>query len=119
MIICNYANGDMVGHTGVMDAAVKAVETLDACLTRVVASLEKVGGEMLITADHGNVEQMVDETSGVALTSHTMFPVPLVYKGKPGKKLLDGGNLADVAPTLLEMLNLPKPAEMTGRSLLS
>ncbi len=119
VIICNYANGDMVGHTGVMDAAVKAVETLDACLTRVVASLEKVGGEMLITADHGNVEQMVDETSGVALTSHTMFPVPLVYKGKPGKKLLDGGNLADVAPTLLEMLNLPKPAEMTGRSLLS
>ncbi len=119
VIICNYANGDMVGHTGIMEAAIKAVETLDASLQRVVAALEKVGGELLITADHGNVEQMVDPETGVALTQHTTFPVPLVYKGKPGRQLASGGNLADIAPTMLNMLGIQKPAEMTGRSLLS
>lgn len=119
VIICNYANGDMVGHTGILDAAIKAVETLDASLKRVVTALEKVGGEVLITADHGNVEQMVDAETGVALTSHTVFPVPLVYMGRTGRKLADGGNLADVAPTLLDMLGIDKPAEMTGHSLLT
>ena len=119
VIICNYANGDMVGHTGIMEAAVKAVETLDASLKRVVTALDKVGGELLITADHGNVEQMVDPETGVALTQHTTFPVPLVYKGRPGKHLLEGGNLADIAPTMLDMLGIEKPAVMTGRSLLS
>ena len=119
VIICNYANGDMVGHTGIMEAAVKAVETLDASLKRVVTALDKVGGELLITADHGNVEQMVDPETGVALTQHTTFPVPLVYKGRQGKHLLEGGNLADIAPTMLDMLGIEKPAVMTGRSLLS
>ena len=119
VIICNYANGDMVGHTGVMSAAVRAVETLDACLGRITSALDEVGGELLITADHGNVEQMVDPLSGVALTQHTTFPVPLVYWGKSGRKLVDGGNLADIAPTMLDMLDIPKPAEMTGRSLLA
>jgi 2,3-bisphosphoglycerate-independent phosphoglycerate mutase len=118
VIICNYANGDMVGHTGVMEAAIKAVETLDASLRRVIDALDQVGGELLITADHGNVEQMVDPETGVVLTQHTTFPVPLVYRGRPGYKLSDGGNLADIAPTMLELLGIDKPAEMTGRSLL-
>lgn len=118
VIICNYANGDMVGHTGIMSAAVKAVEVLDASLARVVAALDKVGGELLITADHGNVEQMVDPETGVALTQHTTFPVPLVYKGRPSRTLAEDGNLADIAPTLLDMLGVAKPTEMTGRSLL-
>jgi 2,3-bisphosphoglycerate-independent phosphoglycerate mutase len=119
VIICNYANGDMVGHTGIMDAAVKAVETLDASLARITAALDKVHGELLITADHGNVEQMVDPDTGVALTQHTTFPVPLVYRGESRSKLLDGGNLADIAPTLLDLLGIAKPAEMTGRSLVA
>jgi len=118
VIICNYANGDMVGHTGVMEAAIKAVETLDASLRRVIDALDQVGGELLITADHGNVEQMVDPETGVVLTQHTTFPVPMVYRGRPGYKLSDGGNLADIAPTMLELLGIDKPAEMTGRSLL-
>lgn len=119
VIICNYANGDMVGHTGVIEAAIKAVETLDASLARVITALDKVGGEVLITADHGNVEQMVDPETGVALTQHTVFPVPLVYRGRPGRHLLDGGDLGDVAPTLLSMLGIDQPKEMTGRSLLA
>ena len=119
VIICNYANGDMVGHTGIMDAAVKAVETLDASLARITESLDKVGGSLLITADHGNVEQMIDPDTGVALTQHTTFPVPLVYRGTAKRALLEGGNLADIAPTLLDILGIAKPQEMTGRSLLS
>lgn len=119
VIICNYANGDMVGHTGVMDAAIKAVETLDASLARITAALDKVQGELLITADHGNVEQMVDPGTGVALTQHTTFPVPLVYRGASRQKLLDGGDLADIAPTILDILGIEKPAEMTGRSLVA
>ena len=118
VIICNYANGDMVGHTGIMEAAVLAVETLDASLKRVVDALDKVGGELLVTADHGNVEQMVDPETGVALTQHTTFPVPLVFKGRAGLKLEEGGNLADIAPTLLHLLGIEQPAVMTGRSLL-
>ncbi len=118
VIICNYANGDMVGHTGIMEAAVQAVETLDASLKRVVDALDKVGGELLVTADHGNVEQMVDPETGVALTQHTTFPVPLVFKGRAGLELEEGGNLADIAPTLLHLIGIEQPAVMTGRSLL-
>ncbi|HLF98766.1 MAG TPA: 2,3-bisphosphoglycerate-independent phosphoglycerate mutase [Methylococcaceae bacterium] len=117
VIVCNYANGDMVGHTGNLDAAIHAVETLDACLGRVLDALNKVGGELLLTSDHGNAEQMVDPESGQMHTAHTMNPVPLVYRGRPAQ-LADGGNLADVAPTLLAVMGIPQPSEMTGRSLL-
>ncbi|MGH8551567.1 MAG: 2,3-bisphosphoglycerate-independent phosphoglycerate mutase [Methylococcales bacterium] len=116
-IVCNYANCDMVGHTGVISAAVSAVETVDACLGRVIAAVKTSRGQLLITADHGNAEQMVDPMSGQAVTSHTLNPVPLVYFGG-ARNLLDGGNLADVAPTLLELMGLDKPSQMTGRSLL-
>ncbi len=117
IIICNYANCDMVGHTGDIPAAVVAVETVDMCLGRVLAALDRVEGQILITADHGNVEQMVDPVSGQSLTSHTLNPVPLVYYGGD-KSLATGGNLADVAPTMLEIMGLNIPAEMSGRSLL-
>jgi 2,3-bisphosphoglycerate-independent phosphoglycerate mutase len=117
VIICNYANGDMVGHTGNLDAAIRAVEALDEALGRVVEALEKVGGEVLITADHGNVEQMIDPSTGEIQTAHSVNPVPLVYKGRRGR-LNDDGSLADVAPTLLAILGIEKPAEMTGQSLL-
>ena len=118
VIIVNYANGDMVGHSGVFDAAVKAVECLDLCVGRIVDALEKVGGEALITADHGNVEQMADESTGQAHTAHTTEPVPFIYVGKRDLKVREGGVLADVAPTLLKLLDLEKPAEMTGTSIL-
>ena len=117
-IVCNYANGDMVGHTGNLDAAVKAVEAMDACIGRVVTALRAVGGELLITADHGNAEKMLDESTGQAHTAHTLNLVPCVYVGRPAK-MASGGSLQDVAPTLLDMLGLPQPAEMTGHSLLT
>lgn len=116
VIIVNYANGDMVGHTGVFDAAVKAVECLDHCMGRIVEALDKVGGEALITADHGNVEQMEDAMTGQAHTAHTCEPVPFIYYGKRQLRIREGGVLADVAPTMLTLLGLPVPAEMTGRS---
>lgn len=118
VIVVNYANGDMVGHSGVFDAAVKAVECLDTCVGRIVEALEKVGGEALITADHGNVEQMADESTGQAHTAHTTEPVPFIYVGKRDLKVREGGVLADVAPTMLKLLGLEKPAEMTGTSIL-
>ncbi|SDZ15008.1 2,3-bisphosphoglycerate-independent phosphoglycerate mutase [Pseudomonas sp. NFIX28] len=118
VIVVNYANGDMVGHSGVFDAAVKAVECLDQCVGRIVEALEKVGGEALITADHGNVEQMSDASTGQAHTAHTSEPVPFIYVGKRNLKVRDGGVLADVAPTMLKLLGLPQPAEMTGTSIL-
>ena len=118
VIIVNYANGDMVGHTGDFDAAVKAVECLDSCVGRIVAALDKVDGEALITADHGNVEQMEDACSGQAHTAHTCEPVPFIYVGKRPLKLRDGGVLADVAPTMLKLLGLPQPDEMTGQSII-
>ena len=117
VIIVNYANGDMVGHTGVFDAAVKAVECLDKCIGRIVEALDKVGGEALITADHGNVEQMEDAMTGQAHTAHTCEPVPFIYYGKRNLRIREGGVLADVAPTMLTLLGLPVPAEMTGRSI--
>lgn len=118
VIVVNYANGDMVGHTGVFEAAVKAVEALDTCVGRIVEALDKVGGEALITADHGNVEQMEDECTGQAHTAHTTEPVPFIYVGKRNVKVRDGGVLADVAPTMLKLLGLEKPVEMTGTSIL-
>lgn len=118
VIIVNYANGDMVGHTGVFSAAVAAVECLDSCVGRVVAALEKVGGEALITADHGNAEQMADVSTGQAHTAHTCEPVPFIYIGQRSATIRPGGVLADVAPTLLTLMGLPVPAEMTGTSIL-
>jgi 2,3-bisphosphoglycerate-independent phosphoglycerate mutase len=118
-IICNYANGDMVGHTGDFDAAVKAVEALDICLARIVAAIEEADGELLITADHGNVEQMLDAQTQQPLTSHTNGPVPLVYVGSSGKQFSGEGSLCDLAPTLLSLLDLAIPVEMTGRDLLA
>ncbi|MBA1193790.1 2,3-bisphosphoglycerate-independent phosphoglycerate mutase [Pseudomonas entomophila] len=118
VIIVNYANGDMVGHTGVFAAAVKAVEALDTCVGRIVEALDKVGGEALVTADHGNVEQMEDESTGQAHTAHTTEPVPFIYVGKRPLKVREGGVLADVAPTMLKLLGLEQPAEMTGTSIL-
>ncbi|MDB5982049.1 MAG: 2,3-bisphosphoglycerate-independent phosphoglycerate mutase [Pseudomonas sp.] len=118
VIVVNYANGDMVGHSGILSAAIKAVECLDVCVGRIVTALEKVGGEALITADHGNVEQMSDETTGQAHTAHTSEPVPFIYVGKRDLKVREGGVLADVAPTMLQLLNMEKPQEMTGHSIL-
>lgn len=117
-VICNFANGDMVGHTGNFEAAVKAVEVLDKCLGRVTEAVVACGGEMLITADHGNVEQMTDPKSQQVHTAHTLNPVPLIYVGKAAPGLMENGALCDVAPTLLQIMGLSQPAEMTGRSLL-
>lgn len=118
-IICNYANGDMVGHTGNFDAAVKAVEAVDKCLGQIVTAIEETGGELLITADHGNVEQMLDPETNQPLTSHTSGPVPLVYVGTSGRQFVSDGSLSDLAPTLLSLLNIPVPEEMTGKVLLA
>ncbi len=118
LIVVNYANGDMVGHTGVYDAAVKAVEALDHCLGRVEEALLDVGGQALVTADHGNCEQMMDHESGQLHTQHTTELVPLVYIGNRQLALQSqGGKLADIAPTLLALMNLPQPEEMTGVNL--
>ena len=117
VIICNYPNGDMVGHTGIMSAAIKAVEAVDYCIGRVVEALKAVGGECLITADHGNAEMMQDAESGQAHTAHTSGPVPLIYVGRPAK-VVEGGILSDIAPTMLHLLGLPKPAEMSGKVLM-
>ena len=117
-IICNYANCDQVGHTGNFDASVKAVETVDSCLKQVIEAAEKQNGEVLITADHGNVEEMFDEASNQPHTQHTTLPVPLVYAGPRQLSLDSGGSLADIAPTILDMMGLDKPAEMSGRSLI-
>ena len=117
-IICNFANADMVGHTGIFDAAVQAVETLDECLGRIVTAVRETNTECLITADHGNVEQMFDAATGQAHTAHTCEPVPLVYVGARKLHFRAGGTLADVAPTLLTLMQLPVPKEMTGRSLI-
>lgn len=119
LLVVNYANGDMVGHTGVFDAAVKAVETLDVCVERVYQAVQAAKGEMLITADHGNVEQMMDYDSGQVHTQHTTECVPLMYVGQRQVQVREGGILADIAPTLLNLMNLPVPSEMTGRDLLT
>ncbi|KFN44025.1 2,3-bisphosphoglycerate-independent phosphoglycerate mutase [Arenimonas oryziterrae] len=116
VIVCNIANPDMVGHTGLLAAAIQAAEAVDVALGEIRAALEAVGGEMIVTADHGNLEMMRDPLTGEPHTSHTVGPVPLVYLGR-SFRLRDGGALRDIAPTLLDLLGLPAPAEMTGRSL--
>ncbi len=116
VIICNYPNGDMVGHTGILSAAIKAVEAVDTCIGRVVEALSAVGGECIITADHGNAEQMVDHESGQAHTAHTSGPVPLIYVGRAATSV-EGGILSDIAPTMLQLMGMPVPAEMTGKLL--
>jgi 2,3-bisphosphoglycerate-independent phosphoglycerate mutase len=117
-IICNFANADMVGHTGIFSAAVKAIETLDACLARIVSALTQVNGRALITADHGNAEKMLDEVTHQAHTAHTTDPVPLIYIGPKSTVLHANGVLSDVAPTMLHLMGLPVPAEMSGRILI-
>ena len=117
-IICNYANCDQVGHTGNFEASIKAVEAIDQSLAQVIAAAEKVGGEILITADHGNVEEMYDDANQQPHTQHTTLPVPLVYVGKRSLSLDNNGSLADIAPTMLALMDLPQPVEMTGRSLI-
>ena len=119
VIITNFANSDMVGHTGVEKATIEAVTFLDKCIGRVVEAVEAVDGQLFICADHGNAEAMVDKETGAPLTSHTTNPVPFIMVNyDPAYTLREGGCLADVAPTLLEMMGLEKPAEMTGQSLL-
>ncbi len=114
-MICNYANGDMVGHSGRLEAAIEAIEALDKCLARVVPVMQKMSGEVLITADHGNAEMMFDPETGQPHTAHTMNPVPLVYVGRPAE-MIPGGALEDIAPTMLTLLGLPVPEAMTGTS---
>jgi len=118
LIVCNYANPDMVGHTGVMEAAIKAVDTIDECLGRLRAALEKAGGLMLLTADHGNIEMMQDPQTHEPHTAHTTLDVPVIVFGGPAGIGVENGRLADVAPTLLDLMGLQKPAPMTGHSLL-
>ena len=118
-IILNYANTDMVGHTGSLVAEIKAVEAVDECVGKVVKLVEEKDGNMLITADHGNAEQMVDYKTGEPHTAHTTNPVPLILvTSNKNLKLKSGGKLADLAPTMLDLMNLEKPEEMTGISLL-
>ncbi len=117
-IICNYANGDMVGHTGNLKAATRAVEVLDECIGRAVTAMRDSGGEVLITADHGNVETMLDPQSHQAHTAHTLNLVPLLYIGRKAR-IAEHGALQDVAPTLLSIMGLPQPPEMSGKSMIS
>jgi 2,3-bisphosphoglycerate-independent phosphoglycerate mutase len=121
LIIVNFANPDMVGHTGSLPAAIAAVETVDRCTGKLVRAAMARGGAVIVTADHGNAEQMWDPVNDVPHTAHTTNEVPLLVIGEPfrGRSLREGGRLADIAPTLLEMMELEQPAEMTGRSLLA
>ncbi|MDX1799533.1 MAG: 2,3-bisphosphoglycerate-independent phosphoglycerate mutase [Marinobacter sp.] len=120
LIVCNYANGDMVGHTGNMDAAIKAVETLDTCIGQIVDAVRETGADCLITADHGNVEKLFDAETGQAHTAHTLGTVPLVYVGsRSDRARLRDGSLRDIAPTLLDLMPVAAPEEMNGRSLLA
>jgi 2,3-bisphosphoglycerate-independent phosphoglycerate mutase len=121
-IVLNYANGDMVGHTGIFDAAVKAVETVDECVGRLVETIKKQGGIVLITSDHGNAEMMFDFKHNQPFTAHTTNPVPFIlvsdeHKNK-GTKLRNDGILADIAPTVLSLANIAIPPEITGKSLI-
>lgn len=118
LIVVNFANADMVGHSGILEAGIKAVETVDTCLGKVLNALERVGGQAIILADHGNAEQMINYEDGTPQTAHTTYPVPVILFGCPGvKSLRDGGALSDVAPTVLKMMGLDVPTEMTGKSL--
>ena len=116
-IILNYANPDMVGHTGSLEAAIKAIETIDECVGRVVQAVQDQEGVLIITADHGNAEQMIDYKTGEPHTAHTNNPVPLILVGMENVKLKEG-RLADLAPTMLDIMKLEKPEEMTGESII-
>ncbi|MEL0658598.1 2,3-bisphosphoglycerate-independent phosphoglycerate mutase [Psychromonas arctica] len=118
VIICNYPNGDMVGHTGVYEAAVKACEAVDACIGEIVGALKEVGGECLITADHGNAEQMIDPETGGIHTAHTNLPVPFIYVGREAT-MAEGGRLCDIAPTMLSLMDMKIPEQMTGKPLIT
>lgn len=118
-IICNYPNGDMVGHTGVYEAAVKACEAVDECIGRVVEAIKEVDGQLLITADHGNAEMMINPETGGVHTAHTNLPVPLIYVGNKPLTLKEGGKLSDLAPTMLALTDTEIPAEMSGQVLYS
>jgi 2,3-bisphosphoglycerate-independent phosphoglycerate mutase len=118
VIICNFANPDMVGHTGNLAAATRAIEAIDACLGRIVQALDEVKGELMITADHGNAEQMYDYTTKQPHTAHTSDPVPFIYRGRPANIIINNGKLSDIAPTMLYLLGLKIPNEMTGKPLL-
>jgi 2,3-bisphosphoglycerate-independent phosphoglycerate mutase len=118
LIVVNYANPDMVGHTGVLEAAIRAVEAVDAALGQVLAAVEEMGGAILVTADHGNCEVMIDPETGGPHTAHTLNPVPVILVGGPEGAELRDGRLADLAPTLLELMGLEQPPEMDGRSLI-
>ena len=119
VIIINFANPDMVGHTGVLDAAIEAVETVDTCVGKVVDAVKEENGVLFICADHGNAEQLIDYETGAPHTAHTTNPVPCIYVDAAEKdvELREDGRLCDLAPTLLDMIGLPKPAEMTGSTL--
>ncbi|MDQ3057313.1 MAG: 2,3-bisphosphoglycerate-independent phosphoglycerate mutase, partial [Pseudomonadota bacterium] len=119
VIVCNIANPDMVGHTGNLQAAILAAQAVDVAVGAIEAAVSAAGGSLLITADHGNLEMMHDAHSGQPHTAHTVGPVPFVYVGTRDVTLRDGGALRDVAPTILDLLGMPQPDEMTGRSLLS
>ena len=118
LIVCNYANSDMVGHTGIFSAAVKAIETLDQCLARLVKLAKKNNYKIIITSDHGNAEQMIDPLTNQAFTQHTIGPVPLIVVDDSVKTLTSSGRLCDVAPTILDLMNIDQPIDMTGRSLI-
>ncbi|OGT55178.1 MAG: phosphoglycerate mutase (2,3-diphosphoglycerate-independent) [Gammaproteobacteria bacterium RIFCSPHIGHO2_12_FULL_42_10] len=117
-IVCNFANADMVGHTGNFDATVQAIETIDHCLEKIISTLIEIGGEAIITADHGNAECMFDVITNQPHTAHTSDPVPFIYVGHRAVLTQAAGRLADIAPTLLHLMHLPQPREMTGESLL-
>ena len=119
VIIINFANPDMVGHTGVLEAAIKAVERIDQCVGAAVEAIRKTNGVLFICADHGNCEQMVDYATGEPHTAHTTNPVPFIlFNYDPAYTLREGGRLCDIAPTLLQIMDLPQPAEMTGECLI-
>ncbi|MFV2038113.1 MAG: 2,3-bisphosphoglycerate-independent phosphoglycerate mutase, partial [Paracoccaceae bacterium] len=118
LIVVNFANPDMVGHTGDLAAAIRACETVDGCLGRLLDALQTVGGAAIVTADHGNCETMIDASTGGPHTAHTTNPVPIAVFGAPPGATLRAGRLSDIAPTLLDLMNLAKPGEMTGESLL-
>ena len=118
VIICNYANPDMVGHSGNLEAAIKAIETIDSCLGRLVETLKQHGGELLVTADHGNAELMLNEETGQPHTAHTCNPMPFVYVGRPAEISGEGESLTDVAPTILTLMGLDIPQEMTGKPMI-
>lgn len=118
LVVANFANPDMVGHTGVLSAAIKAIEVVDECMGKVVDAVESMHGNIFILADHGNADIMIDEKTGEPYTAHTTNPVPFILVSDEKHKLREGGCLADVAPTLLELMGIPQPKEMTGKSLL-